>query len=399
MRPELCLPGSKHLKTVLLLLLLLPIRFAFGQTTCSTPATIAGFEVDADVKANTMSPTLGDGWYYFPSNPGAGIGVIGTTAATATPPISASQFNTIIQSAANVVDRNRTYTQRMSVPFMTQSGGQLLIDAFAVRDNISTGSALDSTTFTAGGQKNGDNPSVWTIGTGGVQQKNDIIDVTGHIRRQMTPRVSSNSNIDLWMFAGITTLGTGGDRYSDIELFRTQPYIDNASGHFVNTGPAATGGHTAFVFDNTGDVLSPGDLLISINYSLASGLASVRIWCDINNLDGNGNGMAWFNAQPNRPYNLTGDFITGTNSNGYGYAEISSLTGATCLVYSVLNSSSTQAGPWGNLSGASADYDANIQSQQLVNIAINLSDFGLDNSSVSGPCFNIFGSIIIKTRS
>ncbi|HEX5001144.1 MAG TPA: hypothetical protein VFW78_01500, partial [Bacteroidia bacterium] len=399
MKPDYLLFTAKKYVTAFFVLFFFSFGSLFAQTTCLTPTLVSGFEVDGDVTANTLSPVNGDSWFVLPGNPGTGIGVIGTTAATATPAISASQFKSIIQAASGSVGRNRTYVQRMSVPNLTAMGGWLLIDAFGVRDNISTGSAVDSTVFTAGGQKNGDNPTVWNIGTGGVQTKNDIIDVTGHLRRQTSARVTSTSPLDLWMYASITTLGTSGDRYSDIELFRTQPYIDQSTGHFVNTGPAATGGHTAFVFDNTGSVASPGDLLISINYSISSGLSSLRIWCNINNLDGNGNGITWFNAQPNRPYDLTGDFITGTNSNGYGYAEIASLNGASCLVYSILNNTNIPAGAWGNLSGSSANYDANIQSQQLVNVAINLTDFGLDNATVSGPCFNIFGSILIKTRS
>jgi gliding motility-associated-like protein len=360
---------------------------SFGQATCSTPTNISGFGVDGDVRANSPAAILGDSWFYSSSNPGSGIGVIGTSAATATPPISSSQFGSIIQSAGTGPGRNRTYQQRMSVPALSVINGNTLIDAFAARDNISP----DSTAFLSS-NKNGDNPTLWTIGTSSVPNKNDIIDVAGHLRR-------NNSTNKLWMFAMMTKLSTSGDSYSDIEIYRSVPVLNTSTGNFTNTGPAATGGHTAFSFTSAAKISTPGDIILCMNYNTSGGVASVKIWCNINNLDGNGNGISWFNAQPGRPFNFTGDFMTGTGGNGYGYAEIVSLSGAPCLMFSVLNSASTPAGDWGNLTGSSATYDTNIQAGQLVNIAFNFTDIGLDFATITGPCYNVFGAILFKTRS
>ena len=136
-----------------------------------------------------------------------------------------------------------------------------------------------------------------------------------------------------------------------------------------------------------------------MNYNSGGGVASVRIWCNINNLTGSNNNYIWFNAQPGRPFNFTGDFISGTNANGYGYAEIQSLSGASCLISSVLNSANTPAGEWGNLTGSSAVFDTNIEPEQLVNIAFNFTDMGLDFAFLAGPCYNVFGALWFKTRS
>jgi gliding motility-associated-like protein len=359
----------------------------YGQSaTCSSPTNVAGFGVDGDVKANTPVGILGDSWFYSNIYPGSGIGVLGTTAATATPALSSAQFRTIVQTG-NSTQRNRTYVQRMSVPNLSVVNGNVMIDAFSARDNFSP----DSTAFLSS-NKNGDNPSLWTIGSSSVPVKNDIIDVGGHLRRELTGAQ------DLWMYTYVTRLGTTGDAYTDIEIYRTVPYINLATGAFVNTGPAATGGHTRFTFTTSATIASPGDIILCVNYNTSGGVASVRIWCDITNLDGAGHDYLWFNSQAGRPFNFTGDFISGVNTNGYGYAEIQSLTGAGCLVYSYLNPANTTAGDWGNLTGTGAAFDTIIQPGQLVNIAFNFTEFGLDFASMSGPCFNVFGSVWFKTR-
>ncbi len=158
---------SLVLSMAVMFLMLVAVNQVKAQATCGTPANIANFGLDGDVHANTPVSIMGDSWFYSNVFPGSGIGVIGTTAATAIPAISASAFNSIIQGASNSQGRNRTYSQRMSVPYLTQVNGMTLIDAFAARDNISP----DSTAFTAS-NKNGDNPTIWTLGVSTVPNKN-----------------------------------------------------------------------------------------------------------------------------------------------------------------------------------------------------------------------------------
>ncbi len=367
--------------------------YVSGQATCSSPTLVSGFGVDGDVHANTPLGVGGDSWFYSNVFPGPGIGVIGTTAATATPAISASQFRTLVQTASTSQGRNRTYLQRMNYSALSVVNGYSLIDAFAARDNISP----DTTAF-AGSNKNGDNPSLWSIATSSVPNKNDIIDVSGHLRREATSARMTSAG-KLWMFASVSKLGTGGDSYTDIEIYRTVPVMNLTTGKLTNTGPAATGGHTTFSFNNDGSINDPGDIIICLNYGTGGGVASVKIWCNINNLDGAGNGTTWFNSRPNRPFNFTGDFMIGSGTNGYGYAEITSLSGAACLVYGVLNTTPSTAGAWGNLSSSSATFDNNIQAEQLVNVAFNFTDIGLDFTTLAGPCENVFGALFFKTRS
>jgi gliding motility-associated-like protein len=378
--------------SVMIVLLLLGNNNANGQiATCNTATTISNIGIDSDMNANTAFPNTDD-WFLNSLYSGTGIGIIGTSAATAQPPlqISAADFATMLQGASGAVGRNRTYVQRMSVPYLTIHDNMLLLDAFSARDNITSGSAADSTVFSSGGDKNGDNPATWAIGVGGVQQKNDIIDVGGHLRRNLTTN-------ELWGFAYSTILSPSGDGYSDVEIFRTIPAI--SGGSLANSDASTTGGHSPFKFNSTGAIQEPGDVLVSINYRSSAGVASVRIWINPSNVNGSNQDTAWLNSQPGRPFTFTGDFITGLNANGYGYAEIKSKSEAACLVYSTLNTTNTPAGAWGNLSGSGANYTTTVNPSQLVEIAINFTKFGLDLRTTSGDCFNIFGAVLFKTRS
>ncbi|MCE2846925.1 MAG: gliding motility-associated C-terminal domain-containing protein [Sphingobacteriales bacterium] len=368
----------------------LPGAIQAQVSTCTSNSSIANFGINRTIYAN--SPAGVDDWFFSAGSPGSGIGIIGTSAATARPPlqISAADFSTLLQSATSVNGRNISYSQGMAVSSLTVQSNMLLLDAVAARDNIASGSAVDSTVFTGGGDKNGDSPSTWSIGVGATQQKSDIVDVGGHLRRDL------GSN-DLWSMAYASVLSPGGDAFLDFEFFRSIPSI--SGGILANSGPTASGGHTPFLLSASGAIQSPGDVLVGVNSGTTSGQASVRIWINPSNVDGAGNNLAWYNGLPNRFFTFTGDVITGLNSNGYGYAEIVSLNSSSCLVYSAVNTAPTTAGPWGTLSGSGAPFASAFTTAQLVEIAINFSDFGLDLNSVSGACFNIFGSMIVKTRS
>lgn len=357
--------------------------------TCNTATNIANLGIDAEVDANNPFSNSDD-WFLSGSFSGTGIGIIGTTAATAQPPlkISASAYSSMLQSSGTVAGRNITYVQRMSVPYLTVQNNMLLLDAFAARDNVSSGGA-DTTVFAGASAKNEDNPTAWTVGSGGVPMKNDIVDVGGHLRRNL------NTN-DLWGFAFITILANTGGEYSDVEFYRTIPKI--VGSNLTNTGPAASGGHTPFLFSNTATIQEPGDVLASVNYSASSGVASIRVWVKPSNVNGLNQDTAWFNAQPNRPFTFTGDFISGAAANGYGYAEIRSKSAAACIIYSTLNSAPAAAGPWGQLSGSSLTYVNNYNTNQFVELAINFTQLGLDLRNMSGACYNIFGSVLFKTR-
>jgi hypothetical protein len=85
---------------------------------------------------------------------------------------------------------------------------------------------------------------------------------------------------------------------------------------FGNTGPADQGGRTAFTFDaNDGDLMTPGAIIVSINYENGGTKPEVqiRVWMhqsDFNTLNSN------------RPFNVVaGSFETGEGTL-IGYAKI-----------------------------------------------------------------------------
>ncbi|MFN9596118.1 MAG: HYR domain-containing protein, partial [Bacteroidota bacterium] len=383
-------------------------------TPCSADTNVANFGLDGDMTANTPGSLGGtnDDWFQNSAFPGLGIGIIGTSAATSPNGISAADFKALIQNAS-LIGRNRTYVQRMSVsnitPWPPSAPTYLLLDAVAARDNHTAGGAVDSTAFAGGPDKNGANPQTWTIGVAGVQQKNDLIDVGGHIRREYN--FATNQGGDLWGYAFATTRNTSGDAHTDFEVFRTAPVLSGTG--LTNTGP--NGGHTAgrlaypgYIDANgnpidSGATVAPGDLLVSIDYSNGgqNPLASVRIWIDPNNVDGQGRDTVWANNNPARPFTFTGVFDSGTDAQTYGYAEIrpNVVSTTNCLFISVVNTSSTLGTAWGNLTAQNAAYSDNMEALVNVEVAINFSAFGLDIDPISGPCFNLFGSLCVKTRS
>ncbi|MFM1745054.1 MAG: hypothetical protein RLZZ630_991, partial [Bacteroidota bacterium] len=385
------LTSLRYVLPLLSVLLFATLRQSNAQlATCNNDTSIANFGVNRMVYSN--NPAGVDDWFHSASSTGVGQGVIGTTAQTAKPPlqISGSAFANLLNSATTVSGRNRTYVQGMAVPSLTVWNNMLLVDAFAARDNMSSSGANDSTVFSGGGDKNADNPNTWSIGFGGVQQKSDIIDVAGHIRRDL-------SSGDLWCFAMASILSPGGDNFIDFEYFRSTPVI--SGGTMTNSGLTSAGNHTPFLLNSNGGIQSPGDVLAGLTYSLTSGSATLRIWIDPNNVDGAGHDTVWFNQLPNRIFTFTGNCIYGLNSGTHGYAEIKAKTSTSCLVYSVVNNNTTPSGSWGTLSGSGAVYASTFVSEQMVEIAINFSDFGLDLNALSGACFNVFGSLLVKTRS
>jgi len=356
--------------------------------TCQQPVTVGGFNVGAQVLATANY----NDWFINGSNQG----VIANDANT-------QQFITDLMNSGHY---NLTYEQRMSVPFATvvTIAGQpvLMLDAVAARDNHCAGGQVDSTIFGSGADKNAANPATWTLGISSVPQKNDIIDVGGHIRRTD----DGTGNDALFGYAYATTRNTSGDSHLDFEIYRTFPQIIGGQLTYNNglpgTGP--DGGHTASVLDCNPANFKPGDLIVSIDYSNGgqNACVSVYVWVNPNDVDGLGHNLAWYNGQACRRFNFTGAFYSGTGAAPFGYAEITPLNGSAtaCLVRAVANTAAgIQAGPWGNLSAQNAAFQTTYEPLQLVEVAINFSALGLDIQPTLGPCVNIFGSLSVKTRS
>ena len=80
---------------------------------------------------------------------------------------------------------NNSFTKRMSAPLYSKLGGKLWLDAVYARDFISTSPLNDSTAFTIA-SKNGDNPTNWVGGITSFPDKDDLVDVLAHMRRDGT---------------------------------------------------------------------------------------------------------------------------------------------------------------------------------------------------------------------
>ncbi len=378
---------------------------AQSAVACTTATNVANFGADADLFANTPNPD-GDDWFSSPTFPGIGQGIIGLTSATAPRQISAAQFNTLITTVAAA--KNSSYEQRMAAPYqtvvITPTGANILLDAVAARDHW-TAATADSSAF-LGSNKNGASPLSWQIGISNVSGKTDLIDVGGHVRRFTTSPLSPG---ELWGYAYATRNVVNGNSYVDFEVYRTAPVFNALTGQVTNSGPAATGGHTAGQFDNSGALSAPGDLLVMIDYTNGGNVptASVRVWVNPKTMISGRtfatyqDAITFYNALPLsvKLFDFTGIGASdvATNTNGYGYFEIRPKSGSGCLVYARTNNTSTTGTPWGSIQAGA--YQANIAALQLVEVAINFSAFGLDIVPASGPCFNLLGSLLVKTRS
>ncbi|MFM8432911.1 MAG: hypothetical protein ACKOA1_08955, partial [Bacteroidota bacterium] len=384
---------------------------------------VAWFGIDADLYANSPNDPIfynSDDWFFDASvlSPGnnQGIGVISEglsqSMSSSGEPLfqaTAADFRNHLINATSVVDRNVRFEERMVVPpfFGRVQGGDTIVylDGVAGRDNFSTSATLDSSMFAGNGNKNGDNPATWSLGIGNVPQKNDLVDVGGHIRY-----LRENGVPKLYGYAFASRLETNGDNHVDFEIIR-EPFVsfNPANGHPINTGSPLTGGHNVGYTDATGFTTHPGDVLIAIDYDNGgtNPTYSVRVWIKPDSLGVGINSFASFNdtiAHPNVPFLFTGVFDSGIGANGYGYAEISPrrASSAQCLVYAQTNSiTATKGTPWGNIINPGANFTNDIQQLQLISCAIDFTEFGLDATrfSTGAECANLFGSLLVKTRS
>lgn len=354
----------------------------------SGAAVQANFGIDADVYANHEQFTVPpvdesdvDDWFLNTTKwPGDGLNVILQDSVT--------HFKNLI-----LANSNSPFERRMSVPKNTVVDSYLWIDAVYGRDGNSTQGNKDATVFTKTTDKNGQDPTTWNLGSGGTPQKNDIVDVFGHLRRVGTAGV-------LWGFGGATTMSADGNAHNDFEYFRTDVKYEN--GRLINSGDQE--GHTAWVFASDGTPTQRGDLLISIDFENGGTrpLGSVRVWMKKTDVV-----VATFNAKGARPFDVTGVF-DGTSGAIYGYAEIAKKgsvptdpNAANPDIFGVVNvTADTFGAPWGSLEGPTAKYYEDIKKLQFSEYGINLTALGLDSRiDTNNPCQNLLGTLIVKTRS
>ncbi len=363
---------------VLLLVIIMALN-SYGQIVTEGATVKVNFGIDADIYANDLtvfeSPFTydTDDWFInLDSFPGDGLGVIDQT--------TAASLLTAVQA-----NYNTSFELRMSSTpsrnWIDPSTGLLWIDAVYFRDWNSQGNFNDESVFTSGQDKNGADPSTWSLGTGGTPQKNDLVDVMGHMRQ--------DTNGDVYGIGAFTTISSDGNSHADFEFFQNQ--IDFVGGALTNLGPDA--GHTAWEFD-ADNVTQVGDLIVSIDFENGgtNPQASVRLWMS------DATFATLSGAIPsNVDFTLTGEFDSGEGADGYGYAEIEA-TGAFAVAWAIVNVNEAVLGaPWGSLE-AKTWYE-NIQELQYAEFAINLTAIGIGDFGGADPCNKTLGSLMVKTRS
>jgi len=287
------------------------------------------------------------------------------------------------------VGNNIGFTKRMSVPLFSKISGKLWLDAAYGRDYLATSPLVDSTAFTIS-CKNGDDPNNWQGGSTNIPDKNDLVDLYAHMRRDGTDIDDS-----LWLFTGVSTEGTSGSRYFDIELYKKSFTYSRSSGVFNSAGTDA--GHTQWLFDASGNVLQMGDLILAVSYSPGSApVVDVRIWVS----------QATFSSvSPN--YFDFGATLDGATP-GFGYTSVLSNSGTTAFGAGIANFSATPAQdttfstPWGTETPGKT-WGTQYESLQLIEIGLNLTRMGLDpalyKSVGLSPCTSMFSTIFFKSRS
>ena len=342
-----------------------------GFAQIITPQIKANFGVEADLSANfyNNAPTAAvDDWFRNVSV-GTGRAVIDTTGAYA-----------IVQRYFTQPATRKNAIQRlMAFPAYSLINNRLMLDAVYHRDYH----GQDSTVFGAGSNKNGMSPADWlSPGPATIPDKNDILDAFVHVRR-----AGPNARDSLWMFAALSLENTTGNRFFDFELYQTDIAFNPSTRNFSGYGPVA--GHTLWEFDAAGNILKPGDIVFTAEFSSASlTLLEARIWVHVSDL-----------SRSIPAFNWGGQFDGASSGAQYGYASIVPKTAG--AFYTGLQSTvaSTWAGPFQLV----RDNDAVVSSYipgQFMEMSVNLSKLGIEPADfANSPCGSPFRRVLIKTRS
>ncbi len=343
--------------------------FTNASAQITSPMINANFGVDADLRANFFDGFIqagNDDW--FRNNTGPGDFVIDTTGAT----FLLNQYN------ANPNFRMYPFFRGMRYPQLSVVNNRLLVDAIFIRDHHGD----DSTVFASGSNKNAQHPGTWvTPISQGIPDKNDILDMFMHARRD-----GPNLSDPLWLFGGVSMDATTGNRYFDFEMYQTDITYNRSTLSFSGYGPDA--GHTAWLFDVSGNIVRPGDVIFTAEYSSSSlSLLEARIWVH----------SSMLSVTP-ASFNWGGAFEAASGGSGFGYANILPKTPGD--FYSGMQcGNNTWAGPF-SLVLQNNTVVANYTARQFMEFSVNLSKLGLDHLSLSGdPCSMPFRRILVKSRS
>lgn len=347
-------------------ILLLPI-WASAQIT--TPVIKANFGVDADLRANFFNGFLSagnDDWFNNGTG-GPGQFMIDTTGAA----FIVSRY------ASLPATRMQPFFRGMRYPQFSVVNNRLLIDGMFIRDHHGD----DSTVFASGSNKNGMNPNQWSTPISqGIPDKNDILDMFMHVRRD-----GPNNNDSLWFFGGLSIDNTTGNRYFDFEMYQTDIIYNRPTLSFIGYGPDA--GHTAWTFNGAGVITKVGDIIFTAEYGSSSlSMLEARIWVHQSALLTTPTAFSW-----------GGSFDGATPGAVYGYANIVPKTAGN--YYTGLQSvNNTWAGPFSIVFQNNA-VGTTYSAKQFMEFSVNLSKLGLDPLvTINDPCAMPFRKILVKSR-
>ena len=349
--------------------LLLSIQLATSQIT--TSIIKANFGVEADLSSNYYNhlflPGIDD-WF---TNGDAGTGqfIIDTTGAA----------GIVDAYTTNPATRVASFSRHMNQVFYSVINNKLLLDAVFTRDYHRD----DSTIFASGSNKNGMTPAMWSCPVSqSVPDKNDILDAFTHVRRDGPTPTAGDS---LWMFGGLSIENTTGNRYFDFELFQTDLVYHKNTQTFSGYGPDA--GHTSWTFDAAGNIVTPGDIIFTEEFSSSSlTLVEARIWVNQSALGMTPVAFDW------------GGVFDGNGSRAtYGYANILPKT-AGAFYAGIQSAGVTWAGPFALIRGDNSVVSSYIPGQ-FMEFSVNLTKLGIDPATYStNACAMPFKSVLIKTR-
>lgn len=358
------------MKKLLPLIFLLGCQLAKAQVT--TAIVKANFGIEADLSCNfyneVTQPAVDD--WFGNGYAGTGQGIIDTVGAAAI----VSGYTT------NPATRTRSFSRLMRQAPYSVVNNRLLLDAIFHRDFHGD----DSTVFASGSNKNGMSPAMWSCPIAqGIPDKNDILDAFTHVRR-----AGPNSTDSLWMFGGVSIENTTGNRYFDFELYQTDIVYNRTTQTFGGYGPDA--GHTSWVFDAAGNIVTPGDIIFTAEFgtSLLT-LVEARIWV---------NKAALTTVIPTT-FSWGGSFDGDGNGATYGYANIKPKTTGAFYAGIQSTAAATWAGPFA-LVRENNSVVTTYGAKQFMEFAVNLTKLGIEPASFSNnACGTPFRRVLIKTRS
>jgi hypothetical protein len=362
------------------------ILFTFESASQNfLPGQAAKFGIDGDVRSDVRqngSFQASGSHDWFKKHSGTGQGLIDTSGAAA--------LKEKIKRGQNI-----SFSKRMAFAPYSVQDGILMMDGLYSRDYNSS----DYTSFSSSSTKNTASPSDWGTSPDGsmVSDKTDIIDTYVSMRRNGTT-ISGNNPSDLIVTMALTTLATGGDHYVDFEFYKERISYNSQTGIFENSGPAATGGHSVWEFNNDGSLKAWGDMTISYSFNSTNiSEISILIWVAQSTYN---------NINPKTFDFLPNSYHASTTVNGYGYARIEPNGGGHITAWGTVSTATAEGPEWGtnskDLGSANTGYySENYSSGQFAEAAANLTKLGIDPALTStfNECNSPFTRFIAKSRS